>query len=171
MNAVVAVDLSADAIGQLFQRAHGSHQESVQCLIEAGRRLREVKRDLSHGEWGSWVQNNRDHLGFGYSTARRLLNAAANCASTRILKDDEAAEINRRIWGNLASEPTAPKLRTPVIAAPMATLPSETDRLLTALELAWAYFRDRDPCDTPRTPEALRLAQRVREWLAEWENL
>lgn len=170
MNAVVAVDLSAGAIGQLFQRAHGSHQESVQCLIEAGRRLRDIKRDLSHGEWQKWVLANREALGFGLQTAQRLMNAAKTSPAT-LLNDEDAAELNRRIWGHLSRDAGMPKVRNPVVAAEMATLPTETDRLLTALELAWAYFRDRDPCDTPKTPEALKLAQHVREWLSEWENL
>ncbi len=163
----VRSELTANAIGEPFKRAHSSHRDSVQCLLEAGQQLRDTKRGMSHGDWIEWVQANRETLGFGLRTAQRLLNAAKATATTH-LNDEDAAELNRRIWGNLSSEPSAPRERSPVLAAAPAILPTETDRLLTALELAWAYFRDRDPCDTPKTPEALKLAQNLREWIEEW---
>ena len=74
-------DSDALKVGAAYQRGRGS-------LIEAGRLLAGVKATLSHGEWLPWLKANADALGFGESTAARLMKLAANSASTR------------DIWGN-----------------------------------------------------------------------
>src|SRR5258708_410436 len=58
-------DLSPQAIGGLFRKAHTTHVESVHFLIQCGQRLHERRESLPHGEWLPWIDANCETLGFG----------------------------------------------------------------------------------------------------------
>jgi hypothetical protein len=52
-----------------------------------------VVADNSHGEWLPWLEANREKLGFGERTARRLLEIAANPQLTADLWRHEKRKI------------------------------------------------------------------------------
>jgi len=75
--------------------------DSLRHLIETGRRLQEKKDGLSHGEWLSWLEINKEVLGFGHTAATRLMKAAAKyCVDATFDDETEARRLNRLIWGN-----------------------------------------------------------------------
>jgi hypothetical protein len=118
MNELVRYDTDAAEIGTLYR---SGITYGVLYMAEAGRRLKQKKEEVGHGNWLAWLEANADALGFDNdSTARRLMKAAtlvaeaiatkiaANFAATdepnreltHVLEEDEAVEINRKIWGN-----------------------------------------------------------------------
>jgi len=54
---------------------------------------------MAHGEWLPWLDANVDVLGFGRSTAKKLMKAAKG-QSTALLNAPEALSLSRRMWGN-----------------------------------------------------------------------
>ena len=93
--------IAASEIGSLFRKAREAHADTVRHLIEVGNKLREVRDSIPHGGWLLWVKQHESDLGFGERTARVLMSAALTYRqSTADLSDDEAAKLNRRIWGN-----------------------------------------------------------------------
>src|ERR1700761_1643896 len=108
MNAVARLDMEtgelvvndpvALEVGCLFLQAHNSHVETVHFLVTAGKKLAEKKASLGHGEWLPWVDKNKEALGFGERTARRLI---AGADQYRTLASDlnpkEALAFNRKI--------------------------------------------------------------------------
>lgn len=88
-------------IGQLFTKAKSSMIDSLNYYIECGKRLKAVKDSLSHGEWLPWLEENEEVLGFGDSTARRMIGAAeANQALTHDFSESDALTLSRQIWSN-----------------------------------------------------------------------
>jgi len=98
-------DQDAVAIGSLYRKGREAILDSVKYHLQAGRKLIQKKRSMSHGEWVPWLRANADVLGFKHrTTASRLMKAAAaNDASAHRLDEAEAVRINRRLWGNLAA--------------------------------------------------------------------
>jgi phage N-6-adenine-methyltransferase len=68
--AVIGGNIAVE-IGRLYRRG-------IEDLLEAGRLLKIQKDALDHGQWLPWLEDNRERLGFGESTAQRLMQAAAN---------------------------------------------------------------------------------------------
>ena len=95
----LADDLSPQAIGGLFQKAHSTHVDMVRLLVQCGRSLIGKRESLPHGQWLPWLENNRETLGFGELTAQRLMKAA-NTSLAKDLEPAEALRINRQIWGH-----------------------------------------------------------------------
>ncbi len=99
------VDADAVAIGEIYNCSEASFIESMERLTECGHRLNEIKRKLGHGPWLRWVATNAYALGFGKSTAQRLMKAArldaankANTAPARLSDIPTALKISRQIW-------------------------------------------------------------------------
>jgi hypothetical protein len=97
----------ASEIGRLYRQAKSNFVDSVKLLIECGERLKAQKGKLSHGEWLPWVEANRGKLGFGLSTADKLMRGA-NSPLTTNLTEAQAVTISRQIWGNREPEPSKP---------------------------------------------------------------
>jgi hypothetical protein len=91
----------AAEIGELYQKARKSAVESVQYLIEAGRRLQKIKDPMKHGEWLPWLKANEKALGFGRLTAWRLMQVA-NVSPAKLLDltPEKAREISKKVWGH-----------------------------------------------------------------------
>ena len=153
------VDGDAIAIGDLYARSRASFIESViesvETLIECGRRLTEKKASpsIAHGEWLPWLEANAGVLGFAEArTAQRLMKAAkANASSTSYLDGPTALKLSRQMWGNkgegnhLAQGTGENEWYTPEeYIAPARTV-------LSNIEL--------DPCSTAEADEVVR-AQR-----------
>ena len=98
-------DQDAVAIGSFYRKGREAILVSVKYHLQAGRKLIQKKRSMSHGEWVQWLRANADVLGFKHrTTASRLMKAAAaNDASAHRLDQAEAFRINRALWGNLAA--------------------------------------------------------------------
>jgi DNA N-6-adenine-methyltransferase (Dam)/Protein of unknown function (DUF3102) len=98
----LAPDQEAAKIGDLYREARTGMVASVRCLIEAGQRLAKKKAQLGHGRWLPWLKENETELGFGISTAGRLIKGAeaSNSAPARNLGEAEALQISRDIWGH-----------------------------------------------------------------------
>lgn len=112
MNSVALVDLQtgefidsreneAANIGALFRKAHATHVDSVRYLIECGQRLQAKRESLKHGEWLPWIAANKEALGFGESTARKLIAGTVRYQELATdLAPADALKINRAIWGH-----------------------------------------------------------------------
>lgn len=61
--------------------------------------LEAKKATMKHGEWLPWMKANESILGFGESTARKLM--ASNQELTTDLDSDQAIALSRQIWGNV----------------------------------------------------------------------
>jgi hypothetical protein len=99
------LDQDAVVIGGLYRKGRQAMLESVKYHLQAGQKLLQKKRSMSHGAWLPWLRTNADVLGFKHrTTASRLMKAAAvNDASTNPLNEAAAIHINRRLWGNLSA--------------------------------------------------------------------
>lgn len=78
----------------------GAYGNSVEAIIEVGRKLQQAKAECSHGEWGELTgeTNRKPLLPFSHQTARRLKAIANNTAlSNRAHVRDLPAS-----WGTLA---------------------------------------------------------------------
>src|SRR5258708_5960528 len=95
-DAAAVQDSDAAEIGKLYRKAKASIVDSVQYLIDAGRRLTAKKDSLKHGEWLPWLEANVDALGFGERSAQLLIRGAAtaNAKSTSDLTEAEATQIS-----------------------------------------------------------------------------
>ena len=100
MKSVSRLDTTAKAIGETYSKGGSSFVEAVEYRLECGRQLEAVKSSMAHGEWLPWMEANKEVLGFGELTARRLMKAAANVKSTLHLDETSAAQLSRRMWGN-----------------------------------------------------------------------
>ncbi len=75
--------------------------DSVQHLIEAGRRLKEKKKSIGHGNWLPWLEANAEVLGFDTRmTSSRLINLADKCNAGVTFDEAEALKISRFAWGH-----------------------------------------------------------------------
>lgn len=61
-------------IKALHQEVIGSVKMTLEKVIQIGRLLRECKKEVGHGMWMTWVEANRDSLGFSYFTANNYIN-------------------------------------------------------------------------------------------------
>ena len=73
-------DAETATLDQLVQRIKEEHQEFQRKMYDslthartAGELLIEVKKQMQHGDWGSWVEEN---CGFSWSTANRYMKVA-----------------------------------------------------------------------------------------------
>jgi hypothetical protein len=82
------VDREAIEIGDLARRG-------VEHWIEAGRRLLAKKAEIGHGNFGRWIATNKNVLGFGDSTARRLMGAAKRALTLELTAGE--------LWGNASA--------------------------------------------------------------------
>lgn len=133
------VDKDAVAIGNLCSKARGSIVDSVKYLIEAGQKLIAKKKSLAHGEWMSWLKENKDALGFGIDAANRLMKCArTNSEPALNLTEAEATQISKSVWGHTKSKRKLRKhpvrdrareiLRPKIIAGePVSTLKTSKD--------------------------------------------
>jgi phage N-6-adenine-methyltransferase len=62
--------------------------------IEAGRRLL-AKAEIGHGNFGRWIATHKNLLGFGDSTARRLMGAAKRALTHELTAGE--------LWGNASA--------------------------------------------------------------------
>lgn len=126
---VTDLDISPEAIGDLFKKAHTSAAESVQFAIQCGQRLIAKKSTVKHGHWLFWLKENREVLGFGEDTAQRWIKlATSNTAPARFLEPEAAVTLNRLMWGH------APKAK-PAQAAP--TVQSAGDDASNGMDDHW----------------------------------
>ena len=68
-------------------------QQTALNIIEIGKRLKQVKEQLSHGEWGNWLKRKVD---FSQQTANKFMRCAdefQNYASTRNLPTGHMFEL------------------------------------------------------------------------------
>ena len=98
---VATIDNDAAEIAELFKRGKSMAVAAVLTHLECGRRLELKKEELGHGNWLPWLEANKETLGFGELAAQRMMRAAkANPSLTKDLTEDEALDLNRRMWGN-----------------------------------------------------------------------
>lgn len=89
-------------ICQWFYMAHRSHADGVRWLLACGQALKDIKVAQGLGNWALWVKKHEHELGFGLTTADRLIRAhTVHSSSTTSLTNGEAVLISRAIWGNL----------------------------------------------------------------------
>lgn len=98
------VDRDAAEIGDLYREARSSIVNSVNFLIDAGRKLTAKKESLGHGNWIPWLMENEGALGFGKRAAQVLIKAASNAQLTAHLTEADAINLSRAIWGNKSSQ-------------------------------------------------------------------
>jgi hypothetical protein len=98
----------AAEIGNNYRLAKKSIIDGTLRLIECGKMLEAQKTSMNHGEWEPWLEANKEELGFGAWTARRLMSASKRWLTT-VLTEPEALEINREIWGNEPEPEPEPK--------------------------------------------------------------
>jgi len=91
------IELAAK-VGQLYRKAKSNFIDSMKLVIECGEKLKTQRERLLPGEWISWLEKNRDVLGFSRVTAWRLIKAAN--FSTRHLTESKALALSRQIWGH-----------------------------------------------------------------------
>ena len=97
---VATTDEDAIAIGNLCAKAKASMADSIQYMIEAGKKLQTKKDSLNHGEWLPWLKANAGVLGFNNKrTAARLMAVAKRDASASF-DETEATQISRSVWGH-----------------------------------------------------------------------
>jgi hypothetical protein len=53
----------------------------MEAWIKVGQMLLAEKEQMPHGEWGRWLHDNRDVLGFSERTAQRLMEVAQEAAA------------------------------------------------------------------------------------------
>ena len=95
------VDRRATEVGTLYQKAKKSLVESTHCLLECGRKLKEKRDSLAHGQWLPWLKENEGALGFRERTAQLLIRGyESNTKLTSDLDEAQATAITRQIWGN-----------------------------------------------------------------------
>jgi hypothetical protein len=105
VSAGAVVDADAEAIGELYRKARGSYLEATRALIECGHKLIAKQRELKAGgvSWISWLEENAEILAFRHrTTASRLMKLARDASTHHRLTEDEALQLNRATWGNLA---------------------------------------------------------------------
>lgn len=61
-------------IKALHQEVLGSIKMTLEKVIQIGRLLTECKKEAGYGKWMTWVEDNHESLGFGYSTANNYIN-------------------------------------------------------------------------------------------------
>lgn len=93
------VDKEAQEIGELFQQSKNSLVDSVKYLWHTGDKLKAKKYELGHGNFLPWLEKNRGLLGFGVTTAGRLMKLS-NCALAHNMEPEEALAISRSLWGH-----------------------------------------------------------------------
>ncbi len=102
-------DRDAVAIGKLCAKAKGSMVDSVKYLIEAGRKLKEKKDSLAHGEWLPWLKENEDALEFkGERMAQRLMAVANKYDAGVVFEEAKALQISKSVWGHVPKAATKP---------------------------------------------------------------
>jgi phage N-6-adenine-methyltransferase len=52
------------------------YRRGIEAWLECGRLLKIQRDALNHGQWGRWVEENRERLGFEIRTAQRLIDAS-----------------------------------------------------------------------------------------------
>jgi ParB family chromosome partitioning protein len=94
------VDQDAKAIGDLYRKAKQSIIDSVRWQIACGQHLTAKRDSLLHGEWLSWLKANAEALGFGISTANKLMKGATKFVAGYEFDEATALEISRETWGH-----------------------------------------------------------------------
>ena len=89
----------ATAIGQLYHKAKSSFVDGLKYYVECGAKLKVAKDSMPHGEWIPWIGLHKEKLGFGESTARRLISVSKR-ALTPDLNEPEALVICNEMWRN-----------------------------------------------------------------------
>src|SRR4029077_18924369 len=92
-----APELDAIEIGALYHKARESIVDSVKYLIECGKRLRDKRKSLQHGEWLPWLAANAEVLGMNVtSTPQRLMKLATKFGVDAEFDETEAIEWSRQ---------------------------------------------------------------------------
>lgn len=91
-----------DELNRLHGQLVRSASEVARQVIELGEKLATTKKQVRHGAWTDWVQNN---LNFPMRTVQRYMKAAEMKHS--LLLDADPSEFMAQIWGN--SEPIEDK--------------------------------------------------------------
>ena len=77
------IESKAQQINELHSMANSKAAEAIECAIQAGKLLIEVKKALKHGQFLRWVKSN---LAVGLRQAQRYIAAAeGKCAPIRSL--------------------------------------------------------------------------------------
>lgn len=91
MNAIVNLNDMARRIDDEWRVAQAEAKSSVERAIGVGKMLADVKHELPHGEFITWVEK---HCPFGRSTAARLMRLSANVSRvTHLSSINEALKL------------------------------------------------------------------------------
>lgn len=94
--------------------AHRSHADSIRWLLACGQALKDIKAAEGHGNWMLWVKKNEHELGFGLTTAGRLIRAyTVYSALAPNLTNGDAVLISRAIWSHMPPVNQVDDLRSP----------------------------------------------------------
>ncbi len=95
------VDADAVEIGELYEQGNSEVVGGVLKHLECGEILSRKKATMKHGKWLVYLDENERVLGFGISTAQRLIKAnKAKTALARHLDEDEILKLGRQMWGH-----------------------------------------------------------------------
>jgi hypothetical protein len=99
-------DPDAVEIGKIWRRGNQLTHGSILCYIDVGQRLQKKKDSLERGEWGTWLKDNIQSIGFKdtSSTPQRLMRLARNYSASTPNLQERATEILRELWGNDAED-------------------------------------------------------------------
>lgn len=109
----------AEIIGRLYRSSREGLVNAVRERLECGKRLKAEKEKQGHGNWLPWLKANEKTLGFGESTALKLMNAyEANPELTTDLTENAALKISRKMWGNDNPKPREPEQHITTYVSP-----------------------------------------------------
>jgi len=139
----------AERIAQLHRKAEGHVRATIQAAIEIGGLLKEQKRELPHGEWGRWVQQN---LPFTIRTAQNYMRLYEHRAE---LKNENVSFLTDA-YERLAAPSEAPALhetRLHQYAEDVRHLLAHAEAELQAAIAGEARLRELDAALSVRQPE------------------
>ena len=128
------VDPAAQRIGKLYQRGEEAAQKSIEedeksekAFIACGKELIARKASMKHGEWTPWLKANEKVLGFGESTAQRLMKFASVPTTTT------------ELWGNTARDQIPRPTRD---LAPPRQPPTPAELIADVLQRMFSRFTE-----------------------------
>lgn len=94
MNEIVNItDKQLDSLNQLVTEIKFFQQQGYKCGWEIGKRLKQIKDTLEHGNWINWISDN---LGYSYEKAYRFITVYEddpNLSNLETFKDLEFSKI------------------------------------------------------------------------------
>jgi hypothetical protein len=92
-------DKDAVEIGVLYAEASTGMITSAAKYLECGRRLIAKKKEVGHGNFLKWLEDNKETLGFAQRwTSAALMRSARKCETGHTFDEVGAAEYLKKLW-------------------------------------------------------------------------